>query len=116
MVLFSLVGCVGMMGYHSSGRMVGVNNLNSTDARSGVIWPALVRATLGESELTTMRDHLCKAQVTSAHITVSCIKFFGTPPPIINNPEPLDCILISVNSLNSLMEFIVICFFGFFSW
>ena len=67
MVLFSLVGCVGMMGYHSSGRMVGVNNLNSTDARSGVIWPALVRATLGESELATMRDHLCKAQVTSAH-------------------------------------------------
>ena len=44
------------------------------------------------------------------------MKFFGTPPPIINNPEPLDLIFISVSSLNSLTESIVICFFGFFSW
>ena len=44
------------------------------------------------------------------------MKFFGTPPPIINKPEPLDLILISVNSLNSLIESIVICFLGFLSW
>ena len=67
MVLFSLVGCVGMMGYHSSGRMVGVNNLNSIDAQPGVIWPALVRATLGQADQVAMRDHLCSAKVTSAH-------------------------------------------------
>ena len=36
------------------------------------------------------------------------IKFLGTPPPIINKPEPLDLIFISVNSLNSLIESIVI--------
>ena len=48
MLLFSLAGCLGMMGYHSSGCMVGVNNLNSTDARSGVLWPALVRSTLNQ--------------------------------------------------------------------
>ena len=31
---------------------------------------------------------------SSAHITVSWIKFLGTPPPIINKPEALDLILI----------------------
>ena len=31
------------------------------------------------------------------------MKFFGTPPPIMNKPDPLDLILISVNSLNSLI-------------
>ncbi len=67
MLLFSLVGCVGMMGYHSSGRMVGVNNLNSTDARSGIMWPALVRSTLEQTNQVAMRDHLCSARVTSAH-------------------------------------------------
>ena len=44
----------------------------------------------------------------AVQITVSCIKFLGTPPPIINNPDPLDLIFISVNSLNSLIESIVI--------
>ena len=38
-----------------------------------------------------------------------------SPPPIINRPEFFDLILISVNSLNSLIESIVICLFGFFS-
>ena len=47
--------------------------------------------------------------------TMKALKVFGTPPPVINNPEPLDCILISVNSLNSLIESIVICLVGFFS-
>ena len=67
MLLFSLAGCLGMMGYHSSGRMVGVNNLNSTDARSGILWPALVRSTLSQINQDAMREHLCSAKVTSAH-------------------------------------------------
>lgn len=67
MLLFSLVGCLGMMGFHRDGRMVGVNNLNSTDARPGVIWPALVRSILECATHEEMRDHLCGAKVTSAH-------------------------------------------------
>ena len=79
----------------------------------------LLQAPSLESATVICTAYLCISTFlpkSSAQITVSCIKFFGTPPPIINSPEPLDLILISVNSLNSLIESIVICFFGFFSW
>lgn len=67
MLLFSLVGCIGMMGFHRDGRMIGVNNLNSTDAKPGVIWPALVRATLEQPSYESMQASLRSAVVTSAH-------------------------------------------------
>lgn len=66
-LLFSLVGCLGMMGFDSKGAMVGVNNLNSSDARSGILWPALVRKTLAQKNFEAMEETLKTAQVTSAH-------------------------------------------------
>ena len=66
-LLFSLVGCLGMMGYSSRGYMVGVNNLNSIDARSGLLWPTLVRKCLKQKSFDNLRKTLVNAPVTSAH-------------------------------------------------
>lgn len=65
--LFSLVGCVGMMGFNPKGGMIGVNNLNGSNAKSGIIWPILVRSILEQSDLTAMNQIFETAKVTSAH-------------------------------------------------
>ena len=66
-IVFSLVGCVGMMGYSSSGTMIGVNNINTDGARPGAMWPAIVRKTLQQNSLATMRKELTSSPVTSGH-------------------------------------------------
>ena len=66
-VVFSIVGCVGMMGYTSIGTMVGVNNINTTGAVPGALWPVTVRETLQKPDLAAMADYLSTADVTSGH-------------------------------------------------
>ncbi len=66
-VLFSLVGCLGMMGFHPAGQMVGVNNINTDGARAGAVWPAIVRRTLGQSGPAAMTRELTTAPSTSGH-------------------------------------------------
>ncbi len=64
---FSLIGCVGMMGINSKGCLVGVNNINTQNARAGLIWPALVRKLLKNDNLSQIKSDLKKAPVTSGH-------------------------------------------------
>jgi isopenicillin-N N-acyltransferase-like protein len=64
-IVFSVVGCVGMMGYNSRGGMVGVNNLNTQGARPGALWPVIVRGMLSESDVDSMAQHLVLAPKTS---------------------------------------------------
>jgi isopenicillin-N N-acyltransferase like protein len=64
---FSLVGCVGMMGYNTDRCLIGVNNINTRNAQAGVIWPALVRQVLMERSLENMEKTLLSAPVTSGH-------------------------------------------------
>jgi isopenicillin-N N-acyltransferase like protein len=66
-LLFSLVGCMGMMGINSNNNLVGVNNINTKRAKAGLIWPILVRAMLSEKDLDGMRNVLVNAPVTSGH-------------------------------------------------
>ena len=66
-ILFSLVGCLGMMGYHPSGRMIGVNNINTDKAEAGVLWPALIRDVLMQADHQAMDESLQEAPVTSGH-------------------------------------------------
>ena len=42
-VFFTITGCLGMTGLSSWGTALTINNLNSTDATVGVVWPAMVR-------------------------------------------------------------------------
>ncbi|TWT47831.1 C45 family autoproteolytic acyltransferase/hydolase [Botrimarina hoheduenensis] len=67
MVVFSIVGCLGMMGYTSWRTAVGVNNINTDGARPGVVWPALVRKTLAQRTHDAMVSQLKDAAVTSGH-------------------------------------------------
>ncbi|MEO1497343.1 MAG: C45 family peptidase [Planctomycetota bacterium] len=67
MIVFSLVGCVGMMGYTTWKTAVGVNNINTDGARPGVVWPALVRKTLQQRTHDAMVQTLTTAEVTSGH-------------------------------------------------
>ena len=66
-VVFSLVGCVGLMGYSGRGFAVGVNNINTSGARPGVIWPVLFRNLLRQNSFETLRKRLVTAPVTSGH-------------------------------------------------
>jgi len=66
-LILSLVGCVGLMGINSSLRAIGVNNINTFNARAGLIWPLLVRQSLLEKSFDQMRERLVKAPVTSGH-------------------------------------------------
>ncbi|MCH2180946.1 MAG: C45 family peptidase [Mariniblastus sp.] len=66
-VLFSLVGCVGMMGFTSRQTVLGVNNINVTGAVAGILWPVLVRAVLNQPSLAEMSRCLTTAPVTSGH-------------------------------------------------
>jgi isopenicillin-N N-acyltransferase-like protein len=64
-VVFSIVGCLGMMGYSAGGQMVGVNNLNTDRARPGVLWPAVIRKLIHATSLTQQRQLLLQAPLTS---------------------------------------------------
>lgn len=66
-LVLSLVGCLGMMGINQSGVFVGVNNINTTNARPGVIWPLLVRHALNHKQRDQAVEVLEAAPVTSGH-------------------------------------------------
>ncbi len=66
-LFFSLVGCLGMMGVNTSGHLIGVNNLNTTNACSGILWPLLVRHVLQKDSLSSMKQSLFSAPVTGGH-------------------------------------------------
>jgi isopenicillin-N N-acyltransferase-like protein len=65
--LFSVTGCLGMAGVNASGLGVTINNLRSTDARIGVVWPALVRRVLMERQAEAGRDRVLEAPLGSGH-------------------------------------------------
>ena len=46
--LLSITGCLGMAGLNAHGLGVTINNLKSTDAVVGLLWPALIRMVLRE--------------------------------------------------------------------
>lgn len=66
-LILSLVGCVGLMGINGTGNLIGVNNINTKNAKIGLIWPALVRRVLEEESLKDMRELLKRSPVTSGH-------------------------------------------------
>ena len=66
-LIFSLVGCVGMMGINSHKCLIGVNNINTGNARAGLIWPLLIRNLLKEKTRGSMVSSLIASPVTSGH-------------------------------------------------
>ena len=66
-LVLSLVGCLGLMGVSTDNTLIGVNNINTKNAKTGLIWPLLVRKTLEQKSLGLMRKTLLNAPVTSGH-------------------------------------------------
>jgi isopenicillin-N N-acyltransferase-like protein len=67
LLIMTLVGCLGLMGVNSKGCFLGVNNINTKNAKTGLIWSALVRSTLEQSNILDMEKRLTSAPVTSGH-------------------------------------------------
>ena len=67
MILFTLVGCVGMMGVNDNFLLAGINNINTKKAENGVIWPVTVRQMLNQKTFNQMKDTLLNTPLTSGH-------------------------------------------------
>jgi isopenicillin-N N-acyltransferase-like protein len=63
----TLTGCLGLAGMNAAHNAVAINNLNSTDARVGVVWPALVRRALQLRIAGLARNMIVTAPVGSGH-------------------------------------------------
>ena len=66
-IVFSLVGCTGMMGFTSRGTVIGVNNINTDKADASLIWPVLIREVINQPDLAAMTRCLEEAPKTSGH-------------------------------------------------
>ncbi len=65
--VFSLVGCLGMMGINKSGQFIGVNNINTNDAKPGIIWSSFVRKYLNTKNFEEGLKLLKTTPFTSGH-------------------------------------------------
>jgi isopenicillin-N N-acyltransferase-like protein len=63
----TLTGCLGAAGISGRGVAVTINNLSSTDGRVGVVWPALVRAMLAQSNARAAYELLLRTPLSSGH-------------------------------------------------
>ena len=63
----TLTGCLGLAGMNAAHTAIAINNLNSTDARIGVVWPALVRRALHKQSAAVARNLIITAPVGSGH-------------------------------------------------
>jgi isopenicillin-N N-acyltransferase-like protein len=65
--LLSVTGCLGMAGMNASRVGIAINNLFSTDATLGVVWPAMVRRALQEEHARAARDVILSSPIGSGH-------------------------------------------------
>ena len=65
--LLSVTGCLGMAGMSAARVAIAINNLNSTDATLGVVWPAMVRRALQHRTAAAARDAIATSPIGSGH-------------------------------------------------
>ncbi|NVB76960.1 MAG: hypothetical protein HOV81_01075 [Kofleriaceae bacterium] len=65
--LLTVTGCLGMAGMNTARVAIAINNLYSTDATLGVVWPAMVRRALHEDNAAAARDVIVKSPIGSGH-------------------------------------------------
>ncbi len=116
--LLSLTGCLGMAGMNATGLGLGINNLTSTDAQPGVVWSAIVRRALRESEPAAVRDMLLSCPIGSGHHYLVCnassvvsVETSGQKRKVIFTGEDRDfvhsnhCLDSEVGACNRVPEF-----------
>jgi isopenicillin-N N-acyltransferase-like protein len=65
--LLSVTGCLGMAGMSAARVAIAINNLYSTDATLGVVWPAVVRRALHRRTAADARDAIATSPIGSGH-------------------------------------------------
>jgi isopenicillin-N N-acyltransferase like protein len=65
--LLTVTGCLGMAGMNAARVGVAINNLYSTDATLGVVWPAMVRRALHQHTAVAARDLIATSPIGSGH-------------------------------------------------
>ena len=65
--LLTVTGCLGMAGMNSARVAIAINNLFSTDATLGVVWPAMVRRALHQPTAKAARDVIAGSPIGSGH-------------------------------------------------
>ena len=65
--LLTVTGCLGMAGMNTRRVSVAINNLYSTDATLGVVWPAAVRRALHQGTAAAARDVIATSPIGSGH-------------------------------------------------
>ena len=65
--LLTVTGCLGMAGMNAARVGVAINNLYSTDATLGVVWPAMVRRALHQTTAVAARDLIATSPIGSGH-------------------------------------------------
>src|SRR6185295_16465871 len=65
--LLTVTGCLGMAGMNSARVAIAINNLYSTDATLGVVWPAMVRKALQQTHARAARDVIRTSPIGSGH-------------------------------------------------
>jgi isopenicillin-N N-acyltransferase-like protein len=65
--LLTVTGCLGMAGMNASRVGIAINNLYSTDATLGIVWPAMVRRALHQDTAAAARDIILSSPIGSGH-------------------------------------------------
>jgi isopenicillin-N N-acyltransferase like protein len=65
--VLSVTGCLGMAGMNSAGVAIAINNMFSTDATLGIVWPAMVRKALAQRTAVAARDVVMNSPIGSGH-------------------------------------------------
>jgi isopenicillin-N N-acyltransferase like protein len=63
----TLTGCLGLAGMSAARVAIGINNLYSTDATVGAVWPAVVRRALHAPSATAAKDRIMASPIGSGH-------------------------------------------------
>lgn len=96
--LLTVTGCLGMAGASAARVGVAINNLFSTDATLGVVWPAIVRRALMEPTAAAARDVIAASPIGSGrHYIVAdragafAIEASGTRRKLVFGGGPAYC-------------------------
>jgi isopenicillin-N N-acyltransferase-like protein len=66
-LVFTITGCVGMIGMNEAGICIGINNLLGADGQVGVTWPFVVRKALMQDNLEDALACITEAKLAGAH-------------------------------------------------
>lgn len=66
-LVFTITGCVGMIGMNDEGIAVGINNLTALDGQIGVTWPFVIRKVLMQDNIDDALACIMNAKLAGAH-------------------------------------------------